>query len=469
LLISNTSKDDPIQPDDLDPPPTEAPSSQSNLISLHALSGQWAPRTLRLTGSLNGYQVQILVDSGATHNFIQSRVAHFLQLHTEPTPNPLKVMVGNGDFLPCSTLCPKAQLLVASFQFSVDLYPRQLSGTDIVLGVHWLTQVSPFVMDYNGPFMHFMWEGTLVELKGEIGPTPSPISIHQLRRLQQTNSVEALYQLTLDQSTPNPSLPTSDPPPLQTLLTKYASLFQSPTNLPPSRPIDHGITLQPNSAPISVRPYRYPHFQKHEIEQQVQRMLDSGFIKPSTSPFSSPVLLVKKKDGTWRFCVDSRALNAVTVKDKFPIPTVDELFDELGNATWFSKLNLFSGFRKILMLPADCAKTAFRTHNGHFEFKVMPFGLCNAPSTFQATMNDLFRPHLRQFIIVFFDDILVYSPTLDSHVSHLESTFQLLLQHNFKLKGEKCSIGKTSIHYLGHIVSRQGVHPDPNKIQAVLD
>ncbi|WVZ17052.1 hypothetical protein V8G54_010034 [Vigna mungo] len=284
LLISNTSEDDPIQPDDPDPPPTKVTSSESGLISLHALSGQWAPRTLRLTGSLNGYQVQILVDSGATHNFIQSRVAHFLQLHTEPTPNPLKVMVGNGDFLPCSTLCPKAQLKVASFQFSVDLYPLQLSGNDIVLGVHWLTQVSPFVMDYNGPFMRFMWEGTLVELKGETGPTPSSISIHQLRRLQQTNRVEALYQLTLDQppsyhsysltpvppslskSTLSPSLPTSNHPPLQTLLTKYASLFQPPTNLPPSRPIDHDITLQPNSAPISVRPYRYPHFQKHEIE-----------------------------------------------------------------------------------------------------------------------------------------------------------------------------------------------------------
>ncbi|KOM48635.1 hypothetical protein LR48_Vigan07g233900 [Vigna angularis] len=342
-------------------------------------------------------------------------------------------------------------------------------------------------MDYNGPFMRFMWEGTLVELKGETGPTPSPISIHQLRRLQQTNSMEALYQLTLDQppsyhsysltpaspslskSTPNPSLPTSDHPLLQTLLTKYAFLFQPPTTLPPSRPTDHGITLQRNSAPIFVRPYQYPHFQKHEIEQQVQQMLDSGFIKPSTSPFSSPVILVKKKDGTWHFCVDYRALNAVTVKDKFSIPTVDELLDELGNATWFSKLDLFSGFHQILMFPADCAKTAFCTHNGHFEFKVMPFGLCNAPSTFQATMNDLFWLHLRQFIIAFFYDILVYSSTLDSHVSHLESTFKLQIQHSFKLKGEKCSIGKESIHYLGHIVSRQGVHPDPNKIQVVLD
>lgn len=221
--------------------------------------------------------------------------------------------------------------------------------------------------------------------------------------------------------------------------------------------------------PVKVKPYRYPFIKKDAIEHIVQQMLDEGIIQPSSSPYSALVILVKKKDGTWRFCTDYRALNAVTVKDSFPIPTVDELLDELHGAVYFSKLDLRSGYHQILVHPGDRFKTAFRTHQGHYEWLVMPFGLTNAPATFQALMNDVFRPYLRKFVLVFFYDILVYSGSWQDHLRHLEAVLEKLADHKLYAKKSKCSFGQRKIDYLGHVVSESGVEMDPAKISAIMD
>jgi hypothetical protein len=177
--------------------------------------------------------------------------------------------------------------------------------------------------------------------------------------------------------------------------------------------------------------------------------------------------LVKKKDNTWRFCVDYRHLNAITIKGKYPVPVIDEFLDELAQANWFTKLDLRVGFHPIRLKPGEEFKTAFQTHFGHFEFRVMAFGLTGAPGTFQAAMNSTLAPYLRKFALVFFDDILIYRKSLEENLVHIRLVFELLVKDQWKIKLSKCSFVQREISYLGHVISEKGVATDPKKIEAI--
>jgi hypothetical protein len=390
-------------------------------------------------------------------------------------------MVGNGSHLECTGHCPDVPINIQNNLFHISFYLLPIEGADMVLGMEWLRTLGPLAADFSIPKISFKHNDTDITIAGDPKTLRTLSTYHHLCHLVQTNSIASIHLLTF-QPTNTPELTTVNkdkesfntllstlPTKIQNILKLYPTIFQPPHGLPPQRSHDHQIPLQPNTTPINIKPYRYPHSQKEAMTTIIKDMLKDGIIKPSTSPYSSPVLLVRKKDGTWRFCVDYRALNAVTVRDRFPIPTIDELFDELGSASIFTKIDLRSGYHQIRVVQEDTDKTAFRTFDGHYEFLVMPFGLTNAPSTFQSAMNDLLRPYLRQFVLVFFDDILIYSRCLTDHLHHLRLILELLSTNKFFAKFSKCASAVEKVDYLGHVISSNGVTPDPDKIQAILD
>jgi len=283
--------------------------------------------------------------------------------------------------------------------------------------------------DWSNKTLTFTHADNTVTIQGHQTPPlqATPISPTQLYKATKGNDTWAFVMLQ-QTSEPNPDTPSTKLTnlDLQTILTKYHTVFQDPQTLPPQRSYDHSTPLIPGVIPINARPYHYSPQHKTEIETQVKQLLQSGLIIHSHSPFASPILLVKKKDGTWRFCVDYRKLNEMTIKNRFPLPIIEEILDELQGAEYFTKLDLRSGYHQVRMLPEDEYKTAFKTHHGHYQFKVMPFGLTNAPATFQCIMNQILQPFLRKFVLVFLDDILIYSKSFTEHLKHLEQVLEVL-------------------------------------------
>jgi hypothetical protein len=254
------------------------------------------------------------------------------------------------------------------------------------------------------------------------------------------------------------------------VVCEYADVFPDELpGMPPDRDIEFAIELQPGTTPISKRPYWMPPTELAELKKQQQELLDKGFIRPSTSPWGCPALFVKKKDESLRLCIDYRPLNAVTIKNKYPLPRIDVLFDQLVKAKVFYKIDLRSGYHQIKIRASDIPKTAFSTRYGLYEYLVMSFGLTNALAYFMYLMNSVFMPKLEKFIVVFIDDILVYSKNEEEHAGHLHVVIQHLREHRLYAKLSKCDFWLKEIKFLGHTISEAGIAVDPDKVQEVMN
>ena len=254
------------------------------------------------------------------------------------------------------------------------------------------------------------------------------------------------------------------------LVREYLDVFPDELpGAPPQREIEFEIELVPGAEPVSKAPYRMAPTELKELKAQLQELLDLGFIRPSYSPWGAPVLFVKKKDGSMRMCIDYRELNKLTIKNKYPLPRIDDLFDQLQGMTVFSKIDLRSGYHQLRIREEDIPKTTFRSRYGHYEFLVMSFGLTNAPAAFMDLMNRVFKDYLDKFVIVFIDDILIYSRSEEEHERHLGLVLQRLREHRLYAKFKKFEFWLPQVAFLGHIVGRDGIQVDPSKIEAVQD
>ncbi|GBG59009.1 hypothetical protein CBR_g24357 [Chara braunii] len=304
-------------------------------------------------------------------------------------------------------------------------------------------------------------------------PDPTSISMAPISIFVPPPSVESTPSSRADADAEELARYTADlEPAVRDLIREYHDVFPSSfsyAGIPPMRDVEHSIQLVPDYHVHHQAPYRLSIPEATELKRQLKELLRLGFIKPSNSPWGAPLLFVRKADGTLRLCIDYRGLNRYTVKNSYPMPRSDELFDCLAGNRFFTKIDLRSGYHQIRIAAADQPKTAFRLRFGHYEFTVMPFGLTNAPATFQRAMNDILRDILEQYVLVYLDDILVYSRTLEEHLRHLRDVLDCLRRHGFYAKLSKCRFAQQKVEFFGHYLSDQGLHMDDAKITAIAE
>ncbi|GJX10543.1 putative reverse transcriptase domain-containing protein, partial [Tanacetum coccineum] len=237
--------------------------------------------------------------------------------------------------------------------------------------------------------------------------------------------------------------------------------------LPPPRQVEFRIDLIPGAAPVACALYHLAPSEMKELSEQLQELSKKCFIRPSSSPWGAPVLFVKKKDGSFRMCIDYQELNKLTIKNRHPLPRIDDLFDQLQGSSVYSKIDLQSGYHQLRIREEDIPITAFRTRYGHYEFQVMPFGLTNAPAVFMDLMNRVCKLYLDKFVIVLIDDILIYSKNKEEHGEHLKTILNLLRSEKLYAKFLKCDFWLDFVQFLGHVIDSSGVHVDPAKIKSI--
>jgi len=509
-LLPRTTKEDTF--DDWILPPQQVVGEELNNISSKLI-------TLRGKVGSNNRQakVRFLVDSGASRNFISRKSARRLHPDTRRRLNPLTVKLPDGRIL-TSTEGVECPYRIGTLHASLQARVLDLKDYDVILGLEWLRQWDPDVRWRDAelavtdnrtthPRRHYLRSGlstaTLQNPKID-SPTFEIASLSAIRRAlrkgQKNEAPATLWMVREPKLTPptattgatgirkrkgrvlrrrslstepDANLPaqvvTTDKS-IRNVIQRFQHRFRDslPHKLPRPREWDHKIDTG-DSKPINTAPYRLSHQHQEELQHQVEDLLARGLIRPSSSEWGCPVIFVPKPGGKWRMCMDYRALNDKTRKNTYPLPRIDECIDSFAQARTFTKLDLLSGYWQLRISDVDVPKTAFNTRQGKFEFLVMPFGLTNAPATFQTMMNSILHPYLFKFVVVYLDDIVIYSQTPQEHAEHLKLVFEALEKHDLYAHPEKCVIGTDNITFCGHRITQGHTEPLRDKVQVIKD
>ncbi|GJW97409.1 reverse transcriptase domain-containing protein [Tanacetum coccineum] len=436
-------------------------NAQGRAYMLKDRNAQQDPNVVTGMFLLNQHLVKVLFDSGADRSFISISLASKLNIPSITIDTFYDIEMADGNLVSTNTVIKGCTLTLLNQPFKIDLMPIKLGSFDVVIGMDWLSKYHAKIL-CDEKVVHIPINGETLIIRGDRSKTRlNLISCIKTERYISRGCQVFMIQV-MEKKSDEKKL--EDIP----VVKEFPDVFpEDLPGLPPVRQVEFQIDLIPRAAPVARTPYRLAPSEMQELSNQLQELTDRGFIRPSTSPWGAPVLFVKKKDGSFRMCIDYRELNKLTIKNRYPLPRIDDLFDQLQGSSVYSKIDLRSGYHQLRVREEDIPKTAFRTRYRHYEFQVMPFGLTNAPAVFIDLMNRVCKPYMDKFVTVCIDDILIYSRNEEEHANHLRIILELLRKEKLYAKFSKCDFWIHIVQFLGHLIDSQGLHVDPAKIEAV--
>jgi hypothetical protein len=438
-------------------------------------SVQWS-RLFRMACTAKDRKCKVIVDSGSTDNLVSTEMVEKLELKTTKHPRPYKVSwLQKGHRVSVTKQC-LVKFKIGNYHDEIlcDVIPMDVCH--ILLGRPWQYdrnvvhdgRMNTYTLEKDGR-SHKLLPIRDKEVKPEVSSTILLMSGKEILTELEKNEDPQFFVVRKPRIFLTSKRVDDLPEEIQQLLGEFADIIvdELPRLLPPVRSVSHHIDLIPGEILPNKAAYRLTPQENEEVKRQVQDLLDKGLVRESLSPCVVPTVLSPKKDGGWRMCTDYRALNKITIKYRFPLPRMDDLMDCLSGANQFSKIDLKSGYHQIRMREGDEWKTTFKTNEGLYEWLVMPFGLINAPSTFMRLMNEVLREFIGKFVVVYLDDILIFSKTKDKHLRHLAIVMRRLQQEKLLINLKKCSFMQTELVYLGFVISANELKMDPEKVEVI--